>query len=198
MRGMGVGWLAVLVCVSCESDTKGSAGDGGSSAATGNGGQSAGGMPSAGESGNSGGRITGGGGGSSTGGRAGSAANATGGSGTGGDVASHDAGSSGDASTLDGGDEGGDGRLVCTITKRFQGSCPASGCPAGTICVIQVGGVAGGGGEYCAPIPSACKATPTCSCLGECVCGPGFGMPPRQQACTEGAGGTIECDNGIR
>jgi hypothetical protein len=62
----------------------------------------------------------------------------------------------------------------------------------------QIGGVAGGGGEYCAPIPDGCRSTPTCACLGSCACGASFGRP---ETCSDGrdqdGGQTIQCDNGI-
>ncbi len=77
----------------------------------------------------------------------------------------------------------------------FQGTCPASGCPAGSVCVVEIGGVAGGGGEYCAPIPTECHGAPSCACMASCVCMNGFGGRP--ETCSE-RNGTIACDNGIR
>lgn len=92
----------------------------------------------------------------------------------------------------------GDGGSVFDAASRFHGSC-SGGCPAGTICAIEIGGVAGGGGEYCAPIPDRCRNTPSCACLGRCACGASFGRP---EACSDGrdqdGGQTIQCDNGIR
>lgn len=91
-----------------------------------------------------------------------------------------------------------DGGLQFDGSSRFQGSC-SGGCPAGTICAVEIGGVAGGGGEYCAPIPDRCKSNPTCACLASCACGQAFGRP---QVCTDGTnqdgGASIACDNGIR
>jgi hypothetical protein len=77
----------------------------------------------------------------------------------------------------------------------FQGVCPATGCPAGTVCVAEVGGVAGGGGEYCAPIPNECHGVPSCACMATCVCTNGVGG--RAESCSD-QNGTIACDNGIR
>ena len=88
-----------------------------------------------------------------------------------------------------------DGGAVFDGSSRFGGVCPDGGCPTGTICAVEVGGVAGGGGEYCAPIPDRCSSNPTCACLGLCVCGERFGRPER---CTDGPDGTIYCDDGIR
>ena len=31
--------------------------------------------------------------------------------------------------------------------RAFNGVCPSAGCPSGTVCTVEVGGVAGGGGE---------------------------------------------------
>ncbi len=76
----------------------------------------------------------------------------------------------------------------------FQGVCPVGGCPNGTVCVVEVGGIAGGGGEYCAPIPNECQSTPSCACMAACVCTNGFGRP---EMCSDGPG-VIACDNGIR
>jgi hypothetical protein len=78
--------------------------------------------------------------------------------------------------------------------SAFNGTCPPAGCPAGTVCVIEVGGVAGGGGEYCAPIPNECHGTPTCACMAGCVCTNAVGGRP--ETCTE-QNGSIACDNGI-
>jgi hypothetical protein len=77
----------------------------------------------------------------------------------------------------------------------FQGVCPAAGCPAGTVCVVEVGGVAGGGGEYCAPVPNECHGSPSCACMATCVCTSGIGGRP--ETCSD-QNGTIACDNGIR
>ena len=77
----------------------------------------------------------------------------------------------------------------------FKSVCPTAGCPSGTVCVFEVGGVAGGGGEYCAPIPTGCHGTPTCACMGTCVCTNGRGGQP--ETCSD-RNGTIACDNGIR
>jgi hypothetical protein len=96
-----------------------------------------------------------------------------------------------------------DGGTSCTYDNAgapgkpsdFGGACPKSGCPAGTVCVAEAGGVAGGGGEYCAPIPFDCHGTPTCACMGACACRSGAGLRP--EMCFDGAG-LITCDNGVR
>ena len=77
----------------------------------------------------------------------------------------------------------------------FRGACPASGCPAGSVCVVEIGGVAGGGGEYCAPIPTECHGAPSCACMASCVCT--NGRAGRPETCSD-RNGTIACDNGIR
>ena len=77
----------------------------------------------------------------------------------------------------------------------FNSFCPAAGCPSGSICVREVGGVAGeGGGEYCAPIPNECHGTPTCACMADCVCTHRFGGFP--EACSD-QNGSIDCNDGI-
>ena len=96
-----------------------------------------------------------------------------------------------------------DGPATCTYPDgvmpadggAFSGICPSGGCPAGTVCVVEVGGVAGGGGESCAPIPNECHGTPSCACMASCVCTSTFGGRPER--CTDQPG-TIACDNGIR
>jgi hypothetical protein len=77
----------------------------------------------------------------------------------------------------------------------FQGVCPATGCPTGTVCVVEIGGVGGGGGEYCAPIPTECHGTPSCACMASCVCTNGFSGRP--ETCTDRSA-MIACDNGVR
>lgn len=95
-----------------------------------------------------------------------------------------------------------DGGVRCTYDQGgspgeptdFAKGCPASGCPAGTVCVSEAGGVAGGGGEYCAPIPVECHGTPTCACMGSCACRSGVGLRPER--CSDQSG-AIVCDDGI-
>jgi hypothetical protein len=77
----------------------------------------------------------------------------------------------------------------------FNKGCPSAGCPAGTVCVGESGGVAGGGGAYCAAIPVECNGTPTCACMGACACRSGVGLRP--EVCSDEGGG-ITCDNGVR
>jgi hypothetical protein len=77
----------------------------------------------------------------------------------------------------------------------FQGVCPATGCPAGTVCVAEIGGVGGGGGEYCAPIPNECHGSPSCACMATCACTNAIGG--RRETCSD-QNGTIACDNGVR
>jgi hypothetical protein len=71
----------------------------------------------------------------------------------------------------------------------------ACGCPPGNVCVGEIGGVAGGGGSFCVPIPSQCQGAPSCDCMAACACTHGFGVRP--EICTDQPG-TIQCDNGIR
>jgi hypothetical protein len=89
-----------------------------------------------------------------------------------------------------------DGGATLDASSRFQGSCDG-GCPTGTVCAVQIGGVAGGGGEYCAPIVDRCKNDVTCACLSSCVCGSSFGRAERCND-TQQKGTVLECDNGIR
>ena len=91
----------------------------------------------------------------------------------------------------------GDGGLMPDAAARFQGSC-ANGCPPGTICAVQIGGVAGGGGEYCAPIPNACAGNLTCACLAACACGSSFGKAQKCTDPSDASMGALMCDNGIR
>jgi hypothetical protein len=100
-------------------------------------------------------------------------------------------------------DASSDGIVMCSYGDggarpdggTFQGVCPASGCPTGTVCVAEIGGVGGGGGEYCAPIPNECHGAPSCACMASCVCTNGLGG--RLETCSD-QNGTIACDNGIR
>jgi len=101
------------------------------------------------------------------------------------------------------GGKGNDGSAtMCTYADggapdgaAFSGVCPSAGCPSGTVCVVEVGGPAGGGGEYCAPIPNECHGTPSCACMRDCACTSSLGGRP--ETCNE-QNGTIFCDNGIR
>jgi len=107
----------------------------------------------------------------------------------------------GDGSSTD--DSSSDGAAMCTYADgrapgdggTFNSVCPTTGCPSGTVCVVEVGGVAGGGGEYCAPIPNECHGTPTCACMAACVCTSAIGRRP--ESCSQQSG-KIACDNGIR
>ena len=74
-------------------------------------------------------------------------------------------------------------------------ACPSEPCPTGTVCVVEVGGVAGGGGARCEPIPTNCDGKPSCACMKFCSCTDGFGSRP--ESCSEQAG-VLYCDNGIR
>jgi hypothetical protein len=71
----------------------------------------------------------------------------------------------------------------------------ACGCPSGSVCAGETGGVAGGGGVHCVPIPSQCHGTPSCACMAACACTSGIGLQPER--CTDQFG-MIECDNLIR
>ena len=114
-----------------------------------------------------------------------------------------DAGDAGSTDATPSSDGSGDAPLTCTYPDggapgdggTFNSVCPTSGCPGGTVCVVEIGGVAGGGGEYCAPIPSGCHGTPTCACMGGCVCTSSFGV--HSEMCSV-QNGSIACDNGIR
>jgi len=106
-------------------------------------------------------------------------------------------------STTPGQDASSDGPRTCSYADggvlpdggAFQSVCPAAGCPAGTVGVVEIGGVAGGGGEYCAPIPKECQGSPSCACMASCVCTNALGGRP--ETCSD-QNGTIACDNGVR
>jgi hypothetical protein len=93
----------------------------------------------------------------------------------------------------------GDGGDAPVCVRGPESGCPSTPCPAGTVCAYEIGGVAGGGGSWCAAIPSACTATPTCACMGLCACGTTHaGWAER---CTDQSGGAaivLACDDGIR
>jgi hypothetical protein len=81
-----------------------------------------------------------------------------------------------------------------TVCGELTTGVPDAGCPAGTMLALEVGGVAGGGPAWCAPIPPECTATPTCECLGACVCSSSSGRAERCSVMSN----TIYCDNGLR
>ncbi len=95
-----------------------------------------------------------------------------------------------------------DGGVSCTyadggapgMPSSFSSSCPTSGCPSGTVCVEETGGVAGGGGSYCAPIPVECDGVPTCGCMSRCACRSGVGLEP--ESC-EDSDAALACSNGV-
>ena len=68
------------------------------------------------------------------------------------------------------------------------------GCPPGTVCVSEIGGVAGGGGSFCSPIPEACHGHPSCACMETCACAHFLGA---NQACYD-QDGSIACDDYVR
>ncbi len=83
--------------------------------------------------------------------------------------------------------------------SSFNTVCPASGCPEGTICVYEVGGVGGGGGEGCAPIPTECQGTPTCECMAKCACtNTRSGRPEFCMVTIYADHPALACDDGIR
>lgn len=77
-----------------------------------------------------------------------------------------------------------------------RNTCPQTPCPAGWICTSETGGVAGGGGTHCVPVPAECNGAATCGCMGTCACGFIFS---RAEECRDIDGGrVIACDNGVR
>ena len=90
-----------------------------------------------------------------------------------------------------------DGGSQLDAAGRFRGSC-SSGCPSGTICAVEIGGVAGGGGEYCAPIVDRCRDDLSCACLASCVCGSSHGRAEQCATARADGGEVVECDDGIR
>jgi hypothetical protein len=71
------------------------------------------------------------------------------------------------------------------------GNCPMDGCGASAVCLGEVGGVAGGGGAWCSPVPARCQHTRTCACMGACAC-------PRELCLDFPDGGIGGCDNLVR
>src|SRR6266700_6504004 len=110
----------------------------------------------------------------------------------------NDAGDAAATDSTPGADVSSDSNLMCTYGDGGTpdgGRIPCTGgCPAGTVCAVEIGGVAGGGGEYCAPIPTECHGTPTCACMGSCACNSAVGIHP--ELCSV-QNGMINCDNGI-
>ena len=85
----------------------------------------------------------------------------------------------------------------CVAATEFPDAATfndACGCPPGTVCVSEIGGVAGGGGTYCSPIPEACHGHPSCACLETCACAHFSGT---NQACYD-QDGSIACDDFVR
>ena len=91
-----------------------------------------------------------------------------------------------------------DGGAAPSCTRGPESGCPTTPCPAGTVCADEIGGVAGGGGSWCAPIPADCAATPTCACMGLCACGSFAGWAERCADASHGAVTVLACDDGIR
>jgi hypothetical protein len=116
--------------------------------------------------------------------------------------------SSAATSRPDGGDGGrSDMRSLDSSSTDSGGCLPATespdgasfqddvcGCPTGTVCVSEIGGVAGGGGSFCSPIPEACYGHPSCACMEICACAH---FSSTNQACYD-QDGSIACDNLIR
>lgn len=77
-------------------------------------------------------------------------------------------------------------------TVRLDGgNCEADGCGPGAVCMAEVGGVAGGGGSWCSPVPAHCENTRTCACMGACAC--------PHELCLESKDASIGgCDNLVR
>lgn len=76
--------------------------------------------------------------------------------------------------------------------------CPQIPCPTGYVCASETGGVAGGGGRHCIPIPPECAASITCACFGTCACGVAFGRPEMCSTTPNYPEFGFGCDNGIR
>jgi hypothetical protein len=71
----------------------------------------------------------------------------------------------------------------------------ACGCPAGNVCVGEIGGVAAEpDGSFCVPIPSRCHGAPSCDCMAACAGTHGFGGQP--EICTDRPD-MIQCNNGV-
>ena len=97
-----------------------------------------------------------------------------------------------DARTDLAGDGAAAGCAAPSVASTYQD--PTCGCPRGQVCVVEIGGLAGGGGSFCSPVPDACEGVPSCACMEACACSTFFG---RNLSCAEQMG-TIACDNGIR
>lgn len=77
-------------------------------------------------------------------------------------------------------------------TVRLDGgNCEVDGCGPGAVCMSEIGGVAGGGGSWCSPVPARCENARTCACMGACAC-------PRE-LCLESNDASIGgCDDLVR
>jgi hypothetical protein len=71
------------------------------------------------------------------------------------------------------------------------GNCGTEGCGANAVCLFEVGGVAGGGGSWCSPVPARCETTRTCACMGACAC-------PKELCLDNPDGGIGGCDDLVR
>ncbi len=109
------------------------------------------------------------------------------------EAAAHDASAS-DASLMTG--SGG----ACSANDAGVGldGCPQIPCPTGYVCASETGGVAGGGGSHCIPIPAECATSITCACFGTCACGISFGRPELCDTTPNHPEYGFGCDNGIR
>jgi hypothetical protein len=48
--------------------------------------------------------------------------------------------------------------IAAWLRATFKGE--VCGCPTGTVCISEIGGVAGGGGSFCSPVPEPCHGHP--------------------------------------
>jgi hypothetical protein len=71
-------------------------------------------------------------------------------------------------SSVDAGSDLGGGGCGDVAFVGADGTAAPCDCEAGTICVQGVG--IGGSYAFCTPIVDECHGTPTCDCMGNCVC----------------------------
>jgi hypothetical protein len=93
------------------------------------------------------------------------------------------------------GNDAGAGLFPADGGSKFNSVCPAEGCPSGMVCVYEVVGDGGVGGEYCAVIPNECDGTPSCGCMASCAC---TNIVAGHPGLCFMSNGKIACDNRVR
>ena len=89
---------------------------------------------------------------------------------------------------------------LCVPFDAATWNCAIVPCPAGTVCSVEIGsaGPPTSDQSWCIPIPPACKASPTCACMGACACTHAVNQVLGDQCFLESDGSIMACDNGLR